>query len=190
MGTALSIQNLKVYFYVRKGIFRTVTVKAVDGVSLTVEQGQTIAVVGESGSGKTTLGRATLRLVQLVQGSIFFDGQDINKFSDAELKRFRQRAQPIFQDPYSSINPYMTAYQLVEEPLLIHGVKSRNSRKEQVLQALEKVKLVPPTEFASKYPHTLSGGQRQRVSIARSLVLRPQYIVADEPVSMIDASSR
>ncbi|MEE9286171.1 MAG: ABC transporter ATP-binding protein, partial [Dehalococcoidia bacterium] len=146
--------------------------------------------VGESGSGKTTLGRASLRLVKPVAGRIRFDGADITDLGESRLKPFRRRAQAVFQDPYSSINAYMNIYQIVEEPLVIHGMGAKTERQARVSQALEDVRLSPPETFLAKYPHTLSGGQRQRVGIARALVLNPEYIVADEPVSMIDASSR
>ncbi len=149
-----------------------------------------MAVVGESGSGKTTLGRATLRLVPVSEGRIVFEGTDIADLDGAALLAFRQRAQAIFQDPFSSLSPYMRVGELVEEPLVIHGPPDRGEREGLVLAALEQVKLSPAAEFVEKYPHTLSGGQRQRVSIARAMVLEPDYLVADEPVSMIDASSR
>ncbi len=183
-------ESLKVYFFVRRGFFRSTAVKAVDGISFQLRRGETIALVGESGSGKTTLGRATLGLIKPVEGTVCFEGEDISTFMDHRIKEFRRKAQPIFQDPYSSINPYMTVFQLVEEPLIIHKRGDRKEREKLVIQTLEQVKLIPAAEFATKYPHTLSGGQRQRVCIGRAIVLEPEYIVADEPVSMIDASSR
>jgi oligopeptide/dipeptide ABC transporter ATP-binding protein len=159
-------------------------------VSLVLTRGETLAVVGESGSGKTTLGRATLHLVPLARGSVTFEGIDVGGLRGDALKAFRRRAQPVFQDPYSSLSPFMTVRELVEEPLVVHRLGSRQERRDRVAQALEQVKLAPARDFLEKYPHTLSGGQRQRVSIARAMVLDPEYIVADEPVSMIDASSR
>lgn len=183
------LEGIGMLFHSRKGIFRSVTVKAVDGVSLSLDRGETVALVGESGSGKTTLGRLSLRLLRPTSGRIFFDGRDVTDVEEGELKWFRRRAQAIFQDPYSSIDPFMNVYQIVEEPLIIHKVED-GDRRELVYRALEDVRLIPAEEFASKYPHTLSGGQRQRVGIARALILRPDYILADEPVSMIDASSR
>lgn len=188
--TLLRLENARVTFHVRRSLFRSVPIKALQDVSFTLERGETLAVVGESGSGKTTLGRATLRLVPLAAGRILFDGIDIGGLGDGELKAFRRRAQAIFQDPYSSLSPYMRVFELVEEPLRIHGPGSRAEREDRVLNALEQVKLSPAREVAERYPHTLSGGQRQRVNIARAMVLEPEYIVADEPVSMIDASSR
>jgi len=184
------LEDVKVYFWVRKGLFRTRPVRAVDGVSLNLKRGETVAVVGESGSGKTTLGRASLRLVRLTAGRVVFDGQDITALPEEELRPLRRRAQAIFQDPFSSIDPFMTVYDSVEEPLIIHGIGPASERRARVLQALRDVRLTPPEEMSVRYPHLLSGGQRQRVGIARALVLRPDYIVADEPISMVDASSR
>jgi len=179
------------HFRSRRGLFRSTTVKAVDGVSLSIGKAETLALVGESGSGKTTLARVSLRLLKPTGGRVIFDGIDITDKPEKELKWFRRRAQAIFQDPYSSINPFMTVREIVEEPLVLHGIaNSREERYEIISRALEELKLTPVEEFMRKYPHMLSGGQRQRVGIARALVLRPDYIAADEPVSMIDASSR
>jgi oligopeptide/dipeptide ABC transporter ATP-binding protein len=189
-GPVLRIEDLSVTFYVRKSLFATRPIRAVSEVSLDLAKGETVAVVGESGSGKTTLGRATLRLTPISAGRIVFEGVDIAELRGSGLLAFRQRAQAIFQDPFSSLSPYMRVGELVEEPLVIHGPAERSERESRVLAALEQVKLSPAAEFADKYPHTLSGGQRQRVSIARAMVLEPDYLVADEPVSMIDASSR
>ncbi len=187
----VTIEDLKVYFPVRRGLFSRASVKAVDGVTLSIRPGETVAVVGESGSGKTTLGRATLGLVQATGGKIAFDGVPIAELSRVDEKRLRRRAQAVFQDPYASMSPFMTVREIVEEPLVVHGIgESRNERTQMIHRALEQVNLTPAAEIAAKYPHNLSGGQRQRVSIARALVLGPEYIVADEPVSMIDASSR
>jgi peptide/nickel transport system ATP-binding protein len=186
----VDLEEVKVYFWVRKGLLRTQAVRAVDGVSLSLKRGDVVSVVGESGSGKTTLGRASLRLVKPTSGRVLFDGRDITSLPENELKTLRRRAQAIFQDPFSSIDPFMTVYDTVEEPLLIHGIGPTVKRRERVVQALRDVRLVPPEEIGDRYPHLLSGGQRQRVGTARTLVLQPEYIVADEPVSMIDASSR
>ncbi len=177
-------------FYVRKSFFSERPIAAVTDVSLDLAMGETVAVVGESGSGKTTLGRATLRLVDASDGQVVFEGEDIAGLEGAAMLSFRRRAQAIFQDPFSSLSPYMRVGDLVAEPLVIHGPSDRSEQDAAVIEALEQVKLRPATEFADKYPHTLSGGQRQRVSIARAMVLEPDYLVADEPVSMIDASSR
>lgn len=184
------VEGLRVHFPVRRGLFQRQVARAVDGVWLTVRRGETVALVGESGSGKTTLGKATLRLVRATAGRVWFGGEDIASLDGARLKAFRRRAQVVFQDPYSSISPFMTVHEIVEEPLIIHGVSPRRVRQDLVDEALAQVRLTPPREFAGRYPHHLSGGQRQRVAIARALVLEPEYVVADEPVSMIDASSR
>jgi oligopeptide/dipeptide ABC transporter ATP-binding protein len=184
------LEDVKVYFWVREGLFKTQAVRAVDGVSLSLKHGEVVSVVGESGSGKTTLGRASLRLVKPTAGRVLFDGRDITALREEELRTLRRRAQAIFQDPFSSIDPFMTVYDSVEEPLIIHRLGSASARRERVLHALQDVRLTPPEEIGARYPHLLSGGQRQRVGIARALVLQPDYIMADEPVSMVDASSR
>jgi len=186
----MRLEEITMIFTSRKGVFRSSSVKAIDGVSLDIGKGETVALVGESGSGKTTLGRISLRLIKPTQGRVYFEDSDITDLDNAQLKFFRRKAQAVFQDPYSSIDPFMTVFQIIEEPLIIHGIASGKERAEQIFKSLENVRLTPPQEISEKYPHLLSGGQRQRVSIARSLVLNPCYIVADEPVSMIDASSR
>jgi len=190
MANLVELENLKMVFHAKRELFRSVAVKAIDGVSLNIEKGQTVALVGESGSGKTTLGRLSLRLLQPTAGRILFDNRDITQPKEAELVWFRKRAQAIFQDPYSSIDPFMSIYQILEEPLVIHGMTNSDDRRALVHKVLEDVRLTPAENFVSKYPHELSGGQRQRVGIARAVILKPEYIVADEPVSMIDASSR
>ena len=190
MNELLVIENIKMAFQIRRYLFGSLIVTAVDDVSLTLSRGETLGIVGESGSGKTTLGRLSLRLLQPSAGRILFNGEDITLAKDASLKVFRRRAQGIFQDPFFSIDPFMNAYQILEEPLLIHGISNRDRRRELINETLEEVKLTPANEFMPKYTHSLSGGQRQRLAIARALILRPDYILADEPVSMIDASSR
>jgi oligopeptide/dipeptide ABC transporter ATP-binding protein len=189
-GPVLRVEGLSVRFYVRTSFFSSRPIAAVTDVSLDLAAGETVAVVGESGSGKTTLGRATLHLAPISTGRVVFEGTDIADLDGRELMSFRQRAQVIFQDPFSSLSPFMRVGDLVAEPLQIHGPKDRDEQHHLVLAALEQVKLSPAAEYTEKYPHTLSGGQRQRVSIARAMVLQPDYLVADEPVSMIDASSR
>jgi len=184
----LHLEDIRTYFFVRKGFFGRVPLKAVDGVSLDIDAGETVAVVGESGSGKTTLGRTAIKLLKPVSGKIIFQGEDVTT-SDANLKAFRRRAQIIFQDPFTSLNPHMTVEEIINEPMIIHGIDDEEKEKRRS-KALRDVRLLPPDEFLPKYPHMLSGGQRQRVGIARSLVLEPVFMVADEPVSMIDASSR
>ncbi|MBI4202620.1 MAG: ABC transporter ATP-binding protein, partial [Chloroflexi bacterium] len=190
MTSLLSVQDVAVVFHARRGLFTSVPVRALDGVSITLGGGESLSVVGESGSGKTTLARVVLGLQRPTRGQVTFDGQDIGRVSDKNMKEFRRRAQGIFQDPFSSLDPYMTVGQIVEEPLVIHRVGAGDERRERVMKALEEVRLTPTEEIADKFTHQLSGGQRQRVAIARALVLEPELIVADEPVSMVDASSR
>ena len=156
-------ENIKVFFQTRTGLFRTKPVKAVDGVTLLISAGETLGLVGESGSGKTTIGRALVRLVDLEAGSITFEQADITKLNRLELREYRQRAQVVFQDPYSSISPFMTVQEIVEEPLRIHRIGGKEERRKAVLDALERVKLSPADEIAPRHPHNLSGGQRQRV---------------------------
>lgn len=183
------LDDVEVVFQTRKGLFKSGEVRALNGVSLDVARGETVALVGESGSGKTTLGRVSVRLVKATSGTVRYDGRDITHIPDHELGWFRQRAQIVFQDPFSSLNPYMRVRDLIEEPLVIDGV-ARNERWDRIARALDAVELVPVARFAEKYPTMMSGGQRQRVGIARALVRDPEFVVADEPVSMIDASSR
>jgi peptide/nickel transport system ATP-binding protein len=189
-GILIKTEDLRVHFPVRK-LFRTIGhVRAVDGVSLTINRNETVALVGESGSGKTTFGRSLLGLVRPTSGRILFDGTDIASMSEKELRRVRRRMGIVFQDPYASLNPTFTVYRIVEEPLVVNKIGTKEERREMVMRALEEVKLTPPEFFASKYPHMLSGGQRQRVAIARAIITRPSFVVADEPVSMLDASIR
>jgi peptide/nickel transport system ATP-binding protein len=176
--------DLKVHFSARSGLFSSKVARAVDGVSLTIHESETLALVGESGCGKTTLGRALLRLIEPAGGDVLFDGDSVLGFDKRQLRQYRKQAQAIFQDPYSSMSPYMTISEIVSEPLKIHGIDG------SIEDALQQVKLQPVSEIMLKFPHALSGGQRQRVSIARALTLRPRFIVADEPVSMVDASNR
>ena len=186
----LELQDVAMHFKSRGRGFRTTTVKALDGVSLSLDRGETIAIVGESGCGKTTLGRVSLRLLEPTSGRVIFNGQDITETPESRLKSFRRSAQGIFQDPFTSLDPYMTIRQIVEEPLVIHGEGSASERLDRVEWALDEVRMRPAGDFLDRFPHLLSGGQRQRVGIARALVLTPDYMLGDEPVSMIDASSR
>lgn len=191
MEEVIRLEDVKKYYEVRSGLLGTKLLKALDGVTLSIGKRETVAVVGESGCGKSTLGRVSIRLLDPTSGRVIFKGTDISRMTEKELREnsFRKKMQIIFQDPYSSLNPFMRLGEIVAEPLEIHGY-GREEIREAVFKALEDVKLVPPEEFVNRYAHELSGGQRQRVNIARALVLGPEYIVADEPVSMIDASSR
>lgn len=163
-------------------------VRALDGVSFTIQRGEIFALVGESGSGKTTCGRLLVNLENPTSGRVLFEGQDLSLLKGDSLKEFRRRVQMIFQDPYQSLNPQLTVFQTVVEPLLVQRWGSHDEREQRVMEALEEVGLRPAIEFMFRYPHQLSGGQRQRVAIARAMILRPEMVVADEPVSMLDAS--
>ncbi len=186
----IELEGVEVTVQARRGLLGSVPVAILRGVSLAIGRAETLAVVGESGSGKTTLGRATLRLAPITAGRVTFEGQDITQLPEKRLKAFRRRAQAVFQDPYASLSPYMRVRDLVAEPLEVQGVGTAEERRERIIGALESVRIRPAVDWLERYPHTLSGGQRQRVSIARAMVLEPDYVVADEPVSMVDASSR
>jgi peptide/nickel transport system ATP-binding protein/oligopeptide transport system ATP-binding protein len=184
----LEVNNLVKYYPVREGLLQRVKawVRAVDDVSFFVRKGETLGLVGESGCGKTTLGRTILRLIEPTDGQIFFEGEDVNTMRPNRLKHARRDMQIIFQDPFSSLDPRVPIGDSISEGLIIHGVGDRNERIRLVQDALETVGLYP--EHARRFPHEFSGGQRQRIGIARALVLRPKFIVCDEPVSALDVS--
>ena len=195
MMDVIEVKNLKVYFESRKKQKgqkqESFLVRAVDDVSLSIRKGETLAVVGESGSGKTTLGKAMINVIPATEGKILYKGQDISELKDNDMQRMRQKLQMIFQDPYESLDPRQNAYQTLREPLLIHYKDmKKDDMDKRIHQYLEAVGLQPALTMSKRYPHHLSGGQRQRLSIAATMILDPEFVVADEPVSMLDVSIR
>ncbi|MHA6530776.1 ABC transporter ATP-binding protein [Paenibacillus sp. BAC0078] len=188
MSAILEVRNLKKHYPIRKGFFakQVGAVKAVDGITLSVEKGETLAVVGESGCGKSTTGRAILRLIEPTDGEILFDGTDVRSLNTEQLRRFRTDMQMVFQDPYASLDPRWTVQRILEEPLRTHEAAKNSELKSRVEQLMEVVGLSPYQ--AHRFPHEFSGGQRQRIGIARALALNPKFIVCDEPVSALDVS--
>ena len=183
----VEVRHLVKHFERGGGLFRPKTlVKAVDDVSFSIEEGETFALVGESGSGKSTTGRCMLRLVEPTSGEVHFKGENVIGFSGARMRAARRDMQMVFQDPYSSLNPRMRAFTIVEEPLVIHTIGSKAERRDRVADLFTLVGLDPA--HLDRYPHEFSGGQRQRIGVARALALSPSFVIADEPVSALDVS--
>ena len=194
----VEVRGVKKHFPLQTGFLaslfnrgETPAVRAVDGVDFEIRRGEVFGLAGESGSGKSTVGRLVLNLLEPTEGTVLFDGMDLSKLSEDEMRRLRSRMQIIFQDPLASLNPRMTIGEAIAHPLEIHEPElSEGQRRRRVLEMLEAVGMNPPTSYADKYPHQISGGQRQRIVIARALVTRPELIVADEPIAMADVSVR
>jgi len=185
----VEVRDLKKYFPITRGIIfqrRVGNIKAVDGISFAIRQGETLGLVGESGCGKSTTGRTILQLYRPTAGKVYFEGEDLTALKGNALRRMRQQMQMIFQDPYASLNPRMTVGSIVGEPLEVHGVAWGAEKRERVQELLRLVGLNP--YFINRYPHEFSGGQRQRIGIARALALNPSFIVCDEPISSLDVS--
>ena len=182
----LKIQNLKTYYTLRREHGRTPTVKAVDDVTLAVDAGEILGLVGESGCGKSTLARSIVQLTAVSAGSILFDGRDLTGLRPRELQKARTEIQMVFQDPYASLNPRMTVFDALAEPLLVHRLADKSHLPEHVAELMTRVGLEP--QMMHKFPHEFSGGQRQRIAIARALAVKPKLLIADEPVSALDVS--
>ncbi|GAB4496235.1 MAG: ABC transporter ATP-binding protein [Anaerolineales bacterium] len=187
----LSIRNLHVWFELRKwGFGHAGYVRAVDNVSFDLDHGETIAIVGESGCGKSSLMKTILGLYRPTQGSIHFNGKNINLLTGEDIKWYRSQVGYVQQDPFGALPPFMSVKRILEEPLIVGGIKDKQERDNRIVKMMEEVKLSPVQDFLNKFPHMLSGGQQQRVVIARAMIREPRFIVADEPVSMLDASVR
>jgi oligopeptide/dipeptide ABC transporter ATP-binding protein len=193
----IRVINLRKLFPVRRSLLSSIfsseglNIHAVDNVSFDIEEDEVLGLVGESGCGKTTLGRLLIRLIEPTSGEIYFRDTNITDLSRSEMKPLRPKMQIIFQDPYESLNPRMTVLDLVGEPLEVNDlIESEEEKSGKVAEILENVRMTPPEDFMFRYPHELSGGQRQRIAVARALIIHPDFVVADEPVSMLDTSTR
>ncbi len=190
-GSLLSIRDLRVWFEMKRwGFLHAGYVRAVDGVNFDLHRGEAIGIVGESGCGKTTLMKTILGLYQPTEGMVSFAGHEVDTFGTQALQSYRSSVGYVQQDPYGALPPFMTVQKILEEPMRIHGIKDKLERDQRIRDAMSEVKMTPVDDFLNKYPHMLSGGQQQRVVIARAIILEPRLIVADEPVSMLDASVR
>lgn len=186
----LETKDLRKYFTGKKGLFNRnpPVVKAVDDINLTIRRGETLGLVGESGCGKSTLGRTILKLIPMTSGQVLYEGRDIAACDKKQMWEMRKKMQIIFQDPYSSLNPRMTVFDLVSAPLQVYGIGTREEQKEMVISILNDVGL--DKQYLNRFPHEFSGGQRQRIGIARALILNPEFVVCDEAVSALDVSVR
>jgi peptide/nickel transport system ATP-binding protein len=192
----ISVQRLTKHFPIKMGFFKTIlakdhpVVRAVEDVSFEIAKGEVFGLVGESGSGKTTVGRTILRLIEPTSGKVFFEGVELTSLSPEKMREMRRNLQIVFQDPYESLNPRLTVVDAISEPMRLQGAHDEEEITKRVKSVLVEMDLVPPEQFMYRFPHEVSGGQRQRVAIARAFVTQPEFIVADEPLSMLDASVR
>jgi len=190
-GTLLSVQNLHTWFELRKwGFGRAGFVRAVDGVDFELGRGEAVAFVGESGCGKSTLAKTILGLYKPTKGAVVFEGRRLDKLKSQDMQWYHSQVGYVQQDPYGALPPFMNVHRILEEPLLINKVTNKDEREQRIRDVMTEVKMMPAEDFLPKFPHMLSGGQQQRVVVARSMILRPKLIIADEPVSMLDASVR